>query len=92
MDEQPELVSQLLKVIVGYTWFFESCDDETLDPDTAIKQMEYASYLLGQLGEADRSRLVRELRTLAEAEPDGGYREFVKTFAFTMGLVDEQDE
>ncbi|MEV5570722.1 hypothetical protein AB0L06_11770 [Spirillospora sp. NPDC052269] len=92
MDESPELLTQLLKAVVAYTWFFETCDDDVLDDDTAIKQTEYAGYLLNQLADTDKQRLVDTLATLAAAEPDQRYREFITSFAFSMGLVEAEGD
>jgi hypothetical protein len=91
MSESPQLVTQLLKAVVAYTWFFETCDESTVDDDTAIKQQEYAGYLLNQLSDADKGRLADELANLAASETDPAYREFVETFAFAMGLVESED-
>lgn len=91
VNESRELVRQLLKVMVAYTWFFDTCEDSVLEDRIATKQMEYAVYLLGQLSEADRRRLVDELAELAALETDPAYREFVETFAESMGLTDEDD-
>ncbi|MEV4673945.1 MULTISPECIES: hypothetical protein [Actinomadura] len=92
MSESPQLVTQLLKVVVAYTWFFETCDEVVLDDDTAIKQQEYAGYLLNQLSEADKQRVADELAALAASETDSAYREFVETFAFAMGLIEPEDD
>ncbi|MFC4049110.1 hypothetical protein ACFOY4_05400 [Actinomadura syzygii] len=89
MSESPQLLTQLLKAVVAYTWFFEVCDETVLDNDTALKQQEYAGYLLNQLSGADKLRLTAELADLAASEPDPAYREFVATFAFAMGLAEE---
>lgn len=91
MSEAPQLVTQLLKAVVAYTWFFESCDETVLDDRTAIKQQEYAGYLLNQLSDADKQRVTDELADLAARETDPAYREFVETFAFAMGLVEPED-
>jgi hypothetical protein len=91
MDESPQLVTQLLKAVVAYTWFFETCDETVLDDDTALKQMEYAGYLLNQLSDADKQRVTDELAALAAGETDPAHREFVKRFAFDMGLVEPED-
>jgi hypothetical protein len=91
MDESPRLVTQLLNAVVAYTWFFETCDETVLDDDTALKQMEYAGYLLNQLSEADQQRVTDELAALAASETNPAYREFVETFAFAMGLVEPED-
>jgi hypothetical protein len=91
MSESPQLITQLLKAVVAYTWFFETCDESVLDDDTALKQQEYAGYLLNQLSDVDKRRLVDELAAQAESESDPAYREFVKMFAFAMGLVGSED-
>lgn len=91
MSESPGLVTQLLKAVVAYTWFFEACDDTVLDDDTALKQQEYAGYLLHQLSDADKQRVADELATLAASETDPAYREFLETFAFSVGLVEPED-
>ncbi|MEW2359863.1 hypothetical protein [Spirillospora sp. NPDC029432] len=89
MDESPDLVGQLLKSVIAYTWFFETCADSVLDDRTALKQTEYAAHLLNRLGEADRQRLIAELAVQAAEETDPAYREFIESFAFSMGLVEE---
>ncbi|WP_396445141.1 hypothetical protein [Actinomadura sp.] len=91
MSEHPQLVTQLLRAVVAYTWFFETCDETVLDDDTALKQLEYAGYLLNQLSDADKQRIADELAALAAGETDPAYREFVETFAFAMGLVEQED-
>jgi hypothetical protein len=91
VSESPTLITQLLKAVVAYTWFFETCDESVLDDDTAVKQQEYAGYLLNQLSNADTRRLVDELAALAANESEPAYREFVEKFAFAMGLVDSED-
>ncbi|URN09348.1 hypothetical protein LUW74_42370 [Actinomadura madurae] len=91
MGEIPQLVAQLLKAVVAYTWFFETCDETVLDDDTALKQQEYAGYLLNQLADADKQRVADELAVLATGETDPAYREFLETFAFAMGLVEPKD-
>jgi hypothetical protein len=91
VSDSPELVRQLLKTVVDYTWFFETCDESVVDDSIALKQMEYAAYLLGQLASPDRQRLVRELTEMAADETDPAYREFVEGFAEAMSLIDEEN-
>lgn len=86
------MVRQLLKTVVAYSWFFEMCDESVLEDRIAVKQMEYAAYLLGELSAADRRRLVAELAEMAAGETDQAYREFVGGFAEAMGLIDEAVE
>jgi hypothetical protein len=91
VSDSPELVRQLLKTVVAYTWFFETCDESVVDDSIALKQGEYAAYLLGQLASPDRQRLVRELTEMAAGETDPAYREFVEGFAEAMSLIDEEN-
>lgn len=90
MSDSPELVRQLLKAVVAYTQFFDTCDDSCLDDDTAIKQTEYAAYLLNQLADADRQLLIEELTSLAALETDPSDRDYLAKFAYAVGLVDEE--
>jgi hypothetical protein len=89
MNDSPGLVRQLLQTVVAYTWFFETCDDSVLEDRTALKQMEYAGYLLNQLKDEEKQRLIAELAALETAETDPAYREFLRTFAFSMGIAEE---
>ncbi|MCU1643548.1 MAG: hypothetical protein JWN03_3823 [Nocardia sp.] len=81
MKNPPDLIRQLLKIVVAHTWFFETCDEEVVDDRTAIKQQEHAAYLLGQLSEADKSWLTDELAALAATETDPAYREFLTSYS-----------
>jgi hypothetical protein len=90
MHDSAQLVRQLTKVVAAYTYFFDTCDDSELDDRTALKQMEYAGYLLNQLPRADKLRLIGELSKLAAVETDPAYREFLARFAFAAGLVDDE--
>lgn len=40
MSESRQLVAQLLKAVVAYIWFFETCDETVVDDDTALQQQE----------------------------------------------------
>ncbi|MEU9840060.1 hypothetical protein AB0C69_12660 [Actinomadura sp. NPDC048032] len=91
MSESPQLVTQLLRAVIAYTWFFETCDETVLDDDTALKHQEYVGYLLNQLSDVDKQRVADELADLAASETDPTYRKFVETFAFAMGLVEQED-
>ncbi|GAB2816571.1 hypothetical protein GCM10027176_21550 [Actinoallomurus bryophytorum] len=89
MSESPELVRQLLKAVVAYTWFFERCDESVLEDRIALKQMEYAAHLLSRLSPPDRQRSAGELAEMAADETDPEFREFIAGFANAMGLVDD---
>ncbi len=89
VTEHPGLLRQLLKVVLAYTWFFETVDDDVLDDDTALEQTEYAAHLLNRLPAPDRDHLLAELAALAAQDPDPASRAFTESFAFAMGLVED---
>jgi hypothetical protein len=85
------LVRALAGLVVQHDWFFESCDDSVLDPDDAVKQLEWSAYVLGRLSEADRQAFLTVVAELAAEETDRGLREFMETYGEDMGLLDPKD-
>lgn len=48
----------LAEIVLDYLWFLNFCDDEQLDPDTAVRLCEEISYLLeNKLSESERDAL-----------------------------------
>lgn len=84
------LVPALAGLIVDVVWFLESCDDDDVDPDSAVKMMEGVSGELLRLSPDQRDRLLQVLTDLTEAESDPARREFLASFPFACGLVEEQ--
>ncbi|MCX5036982.1 hypothetical protein OHA99_20405 [Streptomyces coelicoflavus] len=83
------LVPALAEVVVDAFRFLESCDDDEVDPDSAVKLMEGMSGELLRLPPDQRARLLQALADLTEAEQDPGRREFLESFRFACGLVEE---
>ncbi|TKK90839.1 hypothetical protein FDA94_03495 [Herbidospora galbida] len=83
------LVRTLAELIVDLTWFLESCDDTVVNPDDAVKQLEWISHKLGALPTEDRLRLITIIRERAQSETEPEFRAFLVTFAATSGLIDE---
>ena len=75
-----------MRAVLEAAAFLELATDDVLDPDAAVKELESMAYLLGQLDEKERRRLVE----FAEAEADRAsaveYREFLRRFPEAMGL------
>ena len=84
------LVRTLVGLVVRRDWFFEGCDDEVLDPDDAVKQLEWSAHFLGGLSEADRQIFLATLAELAAEEPDPGFREFMESYGKNAGLIDPE--
>ncbi|MGW1029183.1 hypothetical protein ACWD4J_36815 [Streptomyces sp. NPDC002577] len=85
------LVPVLAGLVVDVVWFLESCGDDEVDPDSAVKIMESVGWVLQQLPPDQRGRFLEALRDLAEAEPNPGRREFLESFPFACGLVEDRE-
>ncbi|MEO3788499.1 hypothetical protein ABGB12_34675 [Actinocorallia sp. B10E7] len=82
------LVRTLVGLVVQRDWFFEGCDDEVLDPDDAVKQLEWSAYVLGGLSETDRRAFLAVLAELTAEETDPGLRELMESYGEDTGLTD----
>ncbi|MDX3573602.1 hypothetical protein [Streptomyces sp. ID05-47C] len=91
MTDRDPLVPTLTGVLVDVMWWLESCGDEEVDPDSAVKVMESVGGELQRLPSGQRERLVQVLTGLAEAEEDPVRRDFLKSFPFGIGLVEDED-
>jgi hypothetical protein len=67
----------LAQIIAQAALFLEFADDATLDPDSAVKQLEDMAFQLQQLPQADRSELVRMLNEIAREWPSEQEREYL---------------
>ena len=83
------LVPVLTGLVVDLTWFLDSCDDDTLNPDDAVKMLESVVWVLHRLPTAQRSRFLQVLQELAEAETDHGRRTFLQEFPESFALLDD---
>ncbi|MCI3272361.1 hypothetical protein [Streptomyces cylindrosporus] len=80
----------LTGLIVDVVWWLESCEDEEVDPDSAVKMMESVGGVLLQLPSHQSRRFLEVLADLAKAEQEPARREFLESFPFAIGLVEEQ--
>ncbi|MGA5181653.1 hypothetical protein ACPCBF_17990 [Streptomyces pseudogriseolus] len=74
MTTMDPLVPALAGLVVDAVWFLESCDDDEVDPDSAVKMMEGVGGELLRLPLDQRDRLLQVLADLAEAEQDAARR------------------
>ncbi|KQX82674.1 hypothetical protein [Streptomyces sp. Root1310] len=91
MTDRDPLVPALAGVLVDVVWWLESCGDEEVDPDSAVKIMESVGGELLRLPSGQRERFVQVLADLAEAEQDSARRDFLTSFPFAVGLVEEEE-
>ncbi|MGW1044363.1 hypothetical protein [Streptomyces sp. NPDC002547] len=90
MADTDPLVPLLAGLVVDVVWFLDSCEDDEVDPDSAVKMMETVSWVLTRLPQDQRDRFLTVLAGLAEAEHDPSRREFLEAFPSACGLVDEE--
>ncbi|QGV81799.1 maleylpyruvate isomerase family mycothiol-dependent enzyme [Streptomyces ficellus] len=67
----------------------DTCDDEVLDPDTAVGWTEHTAHALGRLAPGDRRRLDALLRQAALREPEGPWREALLRVPAGLGLAED---
>ncbi|MFF4960601.1 hypothetical protein [Streptomyces sp. NPDC001222] len=91
MTDMDPLVPALTGLIVDVVWFLESCGDEEVDAGSAVKMMESVGWVLLQLPSDQRERLLQVLADMAEAEQNPGRREFLESFPFAIGMVEDQE-
>lgn len=91
MTDTDPLVPVLAGLVVDVLWFLDSCEDDEVDPDSAVKMAESVSWVLGQLPQDQCERLLKVLADLTEAEQDRGRRGFLEAFPFALGLVGEPE-
>ncbi|MFH9822992.1 hypothetical protein [Streptomyces bobili] len=91
MTDRDPLLPALTGVLVDVMGWLESCGDEEVDPDSAVKVMESVGGALLRLPSGQRERLVQVLADLAAAEEDPARRDFLNSFPFAIGLVEDED-
>ena len=85
------LVPALTGLLVDLVLWLDSCGDEEVGPDSAVKMMESVGWVLLQQPLDRRERLLQVLADLAQAEQDPARREFLESFPFAIGMVEEQE-
>ncbi|MGW2743801.1 hypothetical protein [Streptomyces sp. NPDC001450] len=91
MTEMDPLVPALTGLLVDVVWWLESCGDEEVDPDSAVKMMESVGWELLRQPSDQRERLLQVLADLAAAEQDPARREVLESFPFDIGMVAERE-
>jgi hypothetical protein len=79
----------LMRIVLDAAAFFELSGDDVVDPDIAVKQLEWISWELKQLNPSARDAFVALALAEAEATQDPRYRTFLLEFPEGLGLRDE---
>ncbi|MET8542676.1 hypothetical protein ABZW03_18775 [Kitasatospora sp. NPDC004799] len=91
MSDMDPLVPVLVGLVVDTVRFLDGCEDDEVDPDSAVTMMESVAGVLQRLPEDQLDRFLRALTDLAESESDPQRREFLESFPGACGLVDDED-
>ncbi|NUK24598.1 maleylpyruvate isomerase family mycothiol-dependent enzyme [Streptomyces lunaelactis] len=86
------LLNALAESLADLVTTIDTCDDDVLDPDTAVKWLESTGYLLARLPPTDRRALSALVRRAAARQPDGAWREDLLRIPESFGLDDDQHE
>ncbi|MDQ0945035.1 maleylpyruvate isomerase family mycothiol-dependent enzyme [Streptomyces sp. V1I1] len=86
------LLNALAEALADLVTSIDTCDDDVLDPDTAVKWLETTGYLLDRLSPADRRALSLLMRRAAARQPDGAWRDDLLRIPEEFGLDDDQHE
>ncbi|MCX4824897.1 maleylpyruvate isomerase family mycothiol-dependent enzyme [Streptomyces sp. NBC_01142] len=86
------LLNALAEALADVVTLIDTCDDDVLDPDIAVKWMETTGHLLDRLSPADRRDLAGLFRKAADREPDGAWRDDLLRIPEGFGLDDDQHE
>ncbi|MEU0374148.1 maleylpyruvate isomerase family mycothiol-dependent enzyme [Streptomyces sp. NPDC006283] len=86
------LLNALAEALAEAVTLIETCDDDVLDPDTAVKWLESTGFLLDRLPPADRRELAKLVRRAADRHPEGAWREDLLRVPDGFGLDDDQHE
>lgn len=81
----------LLESLLNTLAFLDLSDDETVDPDDAVRAQEDAAQPLLQLSVPDRAALVAMIEEYGEEQESGDFRDFVLATPEAIGLTDDED-
>lgn len=90
MTDRDPLLRVLTGLVVDLLWWLDTCDDEEIHPDSAVKMMESVVSALNGLTSDQQDRLLAVLNEMATTEEHPGRRHQLITFAFACGLTEEE--
>ncbi|WP_433795622.1 hypothetical protein [Actinoplanes sp. CA-252034] len=85
-----ETLKRAIGLLVDVNWWLDTCSDEDVDEWVAGNLQEGTAYLLAELPDEQRSRLLEVIEVLAVTEQHEGRRYEIRFFPFAMGLVETE--
>ncbi|MER5864870.1 hypothetical protein [Kitasatospora sp. NPDC002040] len=90
MTDTDLLVPVLTGIVADLFHFLDTCSDEEVDPDTAVKLGEQVSWVLQGLPAAPLADFLSAIAALAEAEPDLERRHYLEELPYACGLLEDE--
>jgi hypothetical protein len=78
-----------MRIVIDSSAFFELTDEDVVDPDIALKQLEWIHWELERLDPDEKETLIAFVLAEAESTNDPKRRDFLLGFPQAMGLRDE---
>ena len=78
----------LVRTIMNFLHFLDSCDEDVLDDDQAVSLQEEIAAILSELGAKDRTQLSKVMSSVAKAETDTGRKASFSSMFENLGLAD----
>jgi len=91
-NPNPAVLPTVVGLLVDIIWWLDSCDDDEVDPDTAVKFAENCAAELHALPAGQRGRLVEVLARLADTEPHPGKQHQLRFFPHAMGFIKDEPD
>ena len=85
----------LARIVIEQLLFLALCDEEILDPDTAVKKSEYATYYLSECSEEEKQavlEVIAEMRQAAVGRGDRATVEILDQIPLDAWPEDEDEE
>lgn len=90
MSEYPSLSWGLAEALIDVVWFAESCDDDQMNLDDAVKVLEGVAYRLSRFSADQRDEFLGVIAAMAQTEPDAERRAFIQGLPDGLGLRDRE--
>jgi len=91
-DPDPASLKAVTGLIVDLVWWLDTCYDDEVDPDVAVKLEESCAAAIDELPDEQRQRLLDVLDELTITETHPGRQYELRLFPFAMGLADDEPD
>jgi hypothetical protein len=91
-DPDPASLKALTGLVADLIWWLDTCDDDEVDPDVAVKLQEAVAAAVDGMSDEQRQRLVEIVDELTTVEAHRGRRYELRRFPFAVGLVDDEPD